>query len=294
MLSQRSKEEANAKKAVNEAPEKEEVHLIDVYDLVPSKDNFYNVDAELKQSIEMFGILQPLLVKKPENGKCVIIAGHRRRLAVLALVKEGKENYRYVPCIYKKENIEDKLAIIIANRFRDKTNWERMVEAVEAEELIRDLKKEYDVKGRTRSILEEITGVTNAQMGRYRAIYNNLEDDLMEEFKRDKLTVSVAAEACKLSEEAQHEAFLQIEETGSLTIQDVQRFSLQEAENLAEQEEKNQQEEQPEAAAEEEELQEDHPERQRVIRETGELIRGLSFKEQKKVLEYVKKLLKRR
>ena len=40
---------------------------IDVHDLVPSQDNFYHVDDELKRSIELVGILQPLLVSRPEN-----------------------------------------------------------------------------------------------------------------------------------------------------------------------------------------------------------------------------------
>ena len=36
----------------------------DIYDLIPSKDNFYSVEdvQDLKQSIELLGILQPLLV----------------------------------------------------------------------------------------------------------------------------------------------------------------------------------------------------------------------------------------
>lgn len=101
--------------------------LIDVNDLIPSEENFYQVDDSLKQSIELVGILQPLLVNRPENGKYKVIAGHRRRLAVLSLVKEGKEKHRYVPCVYKKEEgVMDKLALIMANRFRDKSDWEKM------------------------------------------------------------------------------------------------------------------------------------------------------------------------
>ena len=99
--------------------------MVDVYDLEPSKENFYQVDDSLKRSVEFVGILQPLLVKQPENGKYKVIAGHRRRLAVLALMEEGKENRRYVPCVFKKEDVRDRLAIILANRFRDKTDWEK-------------------------------------------------------------------------------------------------------------------------------------------------------------------------
>ena len=67
----------------------------DIYDLIPSKGNFYSVEdvQDLKQSIELLGVLQPLLVTdEEEDGKRRIIAGHRRRLAVMQLVDEGNLN----------------------------------------------------------------------------------------------------------------------------------------------------------------------------------------------------------
>ena len=69
----------------------------DIYDLIPSKGNFYSVEdvQDLKQSIELLGVLQPLLVTdEEEDGKRRIIAGHRRRLAVMQLEDEGKERFR--------------------------------------------------------------------------------------------------------------------------------------------------------------------------------------------------------
>ena len=160
LLNQRSKEleaeEIGAEREESgtaQAVDKEEIVMVDVYDLIPSKENFYRVDDELKRSIELFGILQPLLVKRPENGKYRVIAGHRRRLAVLALMDEGKEQRRYIPCVYKKEDIRDRLALIMANRFREKTDWEKMMEAVESEELAKELKTDYRLNGRTREIV---------------------------------------------------------------------------------------------------------------------------------------------
>ena len=37
--------------------QKEEIVLVDVYDLEPSKENFYQVDDGLKRSVELVGIL---------------------------------------------------------------------------------------------------------------------------------------------------------------------------------------------------------------------------------------------
>lgn len=206
---------------------KNEVVMVNVEDLVPSKDNFYHVDSDLKRSIELVGVLQPLLVNKPENGKYKIMAGHRRRLAAMELVKEGKEKFRFLPCVFKKEDVMDRLAIIMANRFREKTDWEKMTEAVEAEELAKELKKEYSIEGRTREILSEITGVAEAQLGRYKAIYNNLLPELMEEFKNSKIVVSVAVELSGMEEEMQRKAANILQNGGTISLPDVKEIKRQ-------------------------------------------------------------------
>lgn len=233
LLNSRSKEpeEESVAGQQNNAPlqkEENEIVNIDVYDLIPSKDNFYHVDDELKRSIELVGILQPLLVSRPENGKYRVIAGHRRRLAALSLVEEGKEEMRFVPCIFKKADVRDRLALIMANRFRDKTDWEKMMEAIQTEELAKELKKEYSLNGRTREILAEITGTTEAQLGRYKSIYNNLSARLMKDFKENIINVSVAVELCSMSAEGQEKAADRVEEVGILTLMEAREMKQQE------------------------------------------------------------------
>lgn len=235
LLNQRSMEQAGAAEGTKEARRqegqretgKDEIVMVDIEDLVPSKDNFYHVDADLKRSIELVGVLQPLLVNKPENGKYRVIAGHRRRLAVMELVNEGKESFRFLPCVYKKEDVMDRLAIIMANRFREKTDWEKMTEAVEAEELAKELKKEYSIEGRTREVLSEITGVAEAQLGRYKAIYNNLLPELMEKFKNGSIVVSVAVELSGMEEDMQRKAADILESGGTISLPDVKEMKKQ-------------------------------------------------------------------
>ena len=237
LLNQRSMElaQAGAAEETKEAGRQEgrqeagenEVVMVDVEDLVPSKDNFYHVDSDLKRSIELVGVLQPLLVNKPENGKYKVIAGHRRRLAAMELVKEGKEKFRFLPCVFKKEDVMDRLAIIMANRFREKTDWEKMTEAVEAEELAKELKKEYSIEGRTREILSEITGVAEAQLGRYKAIYNNLLPELMEEFKNSNIVVSVAVELSGMEEDMQRKAADILQSGGTISLPDAKEMKQQ-------------------------------------------------------------------
>lgn len=201
----------------------------DIYDLIPSKGNFYSVEdvQDLKQSIELLGVLQPLLVTdEEEDGKRRIIAGHRRRLAVMQLVDEGKERFRRVPILIKpkKNAIIDRLALIMANRFREKTDWERMTEALETEKLVLELKDSMNIPGRTRDLLAEIIETSPAQLGRYKAIYNNIIPELMAEFKANRIVVSVIYEVSGLPEDYQKQAAEVFRENEVLTLADVKQL----------------------------------------------------------------------
>ena len=225
----------------------------DIYDLIPSKGNFYSVEdvQDLKQSIELLGVLQPLLVtEEEENGKRRIIAGHRRRLAVMQLVDEGKERFRRVPILIKpkKNAIIDRLALIMANRFREKTDWERMTEALETEKLVLELKGSMNIPGRTRDLLAEIIETSPAQLGRYKAIYNNIIPELMAEFKANRIVVSVIYEASGLPEDYQKQAAEIFRENEVLTLSDIKQLkkNYEAAQQIPGQMDINQLQEQPE------------------------------------------------
>ena len=230
LLNQRSKEK-EAEQEAGKQEEKMEIEYVDVYDLIPSKENFYHVDERLKKNIEIMGLLQPILVKRPVGGKYEVIAGHRRRLALIALVEEGKEKFRQVPCVFKQESAVDRLALIMANGFRDKTDWEKMIETVETERLVLELKKENQIKGNTREMLAEVTGVTEAQLGRYKSIYNNLIPELLDAFKNDNIIISVAVEICGLPEEWQEKAAERVREGEKLSLADARQMKRQEEES---------------------------------------------------------------
>lgn len=237
LLNQRSKEAGEQQKTEQQqaagaeiaTPEEGVSSTADIYDLIPSKGNFYSVEdvQDLKQSIELLGVLQPLLVTEEEkDGKRRIIAGHRRRLAVMQLVDEGKERFRQVPILIKpkKNAIIDRLALIMANRFREKTDWERMTEALETEKLVLELKDSMNIPGRTRDLLAEIIETSPAQLGRYKAIYNNIIAELMAEFKANRIVVSVIYEASRLPEDYQKQAAEIFRENEVLTLADIKQL----------------------------------------------------------------------
>lgn len=260
LLNQRSKQQEETQMQ-QDRTEDMDIIMLDVFDLMPSEDNFYSTEniEGLMFEIALLGVLQPLLVI-PEGEGYRVKAGHRRRLACMGLVEKGMERFRYAPCVVKSEQedganaiitsgetrepaeeqkqinaILERLTLIMANSFRDKSDWEKMEEALQQEALIEELRKFVKVPGRTRTILRDMTGgkVKEAQMGRYKNIKNNLCPELMEEFKAKNINVSVANEAAGLSKEYQQQALEILRFNLALTLPDVKK--LKELEDTAKQ-----------------------------------------------------------
>lgn len=201
---------------------------IDVDHIVPAKENFYSVDdiENIKQSIELLGIEQNLIVERIDRDNYKLVAGHRRYFASKALVEEGKEKFRILPCKIKSKSEDNtllnKLTMIMTNSTtRELTDWEKMQQSIEVEEIINQLKKENNIKGRTRDLLSEILNISSSQLGRYKAINNNLIEELQEEFKNNNINYSVAYKASQLTKEYQLKAFIKLQEEGSLIANDI-------------------------------------------------------------------------
>lgn len=230
MLSERSTQEMDLpeQKTVYRNPE----------DLIPSKDNFYSTEdtEKLKQSIKVLGILQPLLIEE-RNGKDYILAGHSRRKCCLELIEEGMDRFRKVPCVYKpkielstaseEDEIIRKIIIIQSNTYREKTDWEKMTEALQMEELVKELREKTDLEGKTREIVSDLIGVSSTQIGRYHSISNNLSERLTDAFRQNKLNISTAAELAGLNEKYQTKACELLENAGQLTLNDTKLLKAQ-------------------------------------------------------------------
>lgn len=238
LLNERSKAAAVERDKEPRTADGMEQLTLNVYDLIPSQENFYSTQYinDLKQSIAIVGVLQPLLVER-DGEKFRVVAGHRRRLACMALVEDGLEQFRRVPCVTRAveeegavKTILDRLALIFANGFREKSDWEKMEETLRTEALIAELRKEVEVEGRTRWITAEFTGVTEAQIGRYKSIKNNLCPELMQAFKAKRLGVSTAYELSGLSPDYQARAADTLEEVGVLSINDAKALKQAEEE----------------------------------------------------------------
>ena len=222
-----------SERSVQEEQPKQKIVYKDPAELIPSEDNFYSVEnlEKLKQSIKLLGLLQPLLIEE-RDGKDYIIAGHSRQKCCLELVQEGEERFRKVPCVYTvKTNLNEtagdqndilkKIMIIQANTYREKSDWEKMTETLQMEQLVKELREKVELEGQTRQITADLIGTSTGQIGRYRSISTNLSTEFMAEFKESKINVSVAAELAGLALEYQKQAYDIFLRDGLISINDV-------------------------------------------------------------------------
>lgn len=235
----------------------------DVFKLVPSKANFYRVKPEklqgLKNSILLFGVMQDVLIEE-RDGEDYIISGHCRTMCCRMLVEEGHEEFRKINCKYTKvkdnarknlleieescidgsatrknddaiSKLLERLSVIQANRFRDKSDWEKMREALDTEEIIKELKNLAGLKGKTRDIVRETIGVSGTQMERYHAVQKRLSAEWMAEFEAEKINITVARELADLDEKYQKQAMEHYMEHDIITQAEVRAFKKLQEDN---------------------------------------------------------------
>ena len=233
----------------------------DVFKLIPSKANFYGVKPEklqgLKNSILLFGVMQDVLIEE-RDGEDYIISGHCRTMCCRMLVEEGHEEFRKINCKYTKvkdnarknlieescidgsttrENDDaisklfERLSVIQANRFRDKSDWEKMREALDTEEIIKELKNLAGLKGKTRDIVRETISVSGTQMERYHAVQKRLSAEWMAEFEAEKINITVARELADLDEKYQKQAMEHYMEHDIITQAEVRAFKKLQEDN---------------------------------------------------------------
>lgn len=214
----------------------------DPRELMPTQENFYNTRniEKLKASIKITGyLMQPILIENV-NEKDQVLAGHRRRLCCIDLINEGDTRFEKVPCMYASEikipgmetlSLEDKekiepilrqFKVIQTNNYRDKSDWEKMQEFLEMEKIVKQFKESMGLKGNLRDELKELMGISGGQYSRYKKISNNLIEELMKEFKEERIKISVADAVASLKPELQQQSYEIFMENGTLTPSDVE------------------------------------------------------------------------
>jgi len=193
----------------------------------PDKTNFYHAeDKEIKdlaESIELIGLQQYPVIRPVEGtDEYEVIAGHKRRLAILRLLDEGKAEYEMIPCkVETPDDIRNELILIFTNSTqRERTDYEKMREIERVRELLTEYQKTHELTGRKQNIIAGILGTNKTKVGTLDNINNNLIEPFKEEFAAGKLSTSAANEIAGLGQDAQQALYETYKETGSLTAKD--------------------------------------------------------------------------
>ena len=183
--------------------------LLDLEDIIPSKENFYSQEniEELASAIEAAELQQPLVLGRVE-GKYRIISGHRRRLALLSLVAAGKEQFKKVQCRYK-DMTETFLqfSLLVGNAYtRELSDYEKVEQTKQLREVIIKLKEEgIEIKGEIRDHIAGIMNESPTKIAQIDVINKKATEEVKEQFKEGNLNFTATYEASKLGEEEQKE-----------------------------------------------------------------------------------------
>lgn len=202
---------------------------INIHKLRPAPEaaNFYHADdkeiRELAESIELVGLQQYPVVRLIEGtDEYEVIAGHKRRLALLRLVEEGKTEYAMVPCkIETMDDIQNELVLIFTNSTqRERTDYEKMREIERVRTLLTEYQKTHKLTGRKQSIIAGILGTSKTKVGTLDKINSNLIAPFKNEFAAGKISTSTASEIAGLKPDAQQALHETYEQTGALTARE--------------------------------------------------------------------------
>ena len=170
---------------------------LDLLDSDPN--NFYKLDAvpELADNISLCGLQQPIRVREQEDGRYMIVSGHRRRAALEMLVADGYEKWKDAPCIIERDEVSpalQQLRLIYANASTRKlTPAEISEQALQVEKLLYQLKEEgYAFPGRMRDHVAQAVGASKTKLARLKVIRDNLAECWQDAWSANEIGESVA------------------------------------------------------------------------------------------------------
>ena len=190
-----------------------------------SEKNQYGIRdiEEIATSIEAVGLLHNIVVKETEEANVYeIISGERRFLAYKLLFDGGKDEYATIPCKIeiREEDELSELRLLYANATaRVLNDFEKTYQSMRIKEVLQSLKnKGYKFKGRLREIIADMLDVSSAQVSRMQRIYEDLIPEFMDEFKNEKIGITVAYDIAKLQQSEQEKLLVDYKEIGSEAI----------------------------------------------------------------------------
>lgn len=196
--------------------DRKQIVYLPIEQILPDPENFYSLDGidELAGSIEMLGLQQPLLVRLGEDGRYVVISGHRRRAAILLIRDGGSQQFAEgVPCIIDTGTASEALRefkLIMGNMdTRKMSSADENKQAERVEILLVKLEDEgFQFSGRRRDWVAKITGMSRSKLGRLKVIRDKLAPEIKEKYyDKGKLNENVAYTLAQMEPELQVKLF---------------------------------------------------------------------------------------
>ena len=187
--------------------------------------------AALIEDIKENGIFNPIIVNKIDDGKFMILSGHRRVHAARAL------GMRDVPCIVQEYDDVKAASVVVGSNL---LNREKILPSERAAayklkmDVLRQQGRRTDLTSsqietklestRTDEIIAQEEGVSRAQVQRYVRL-NTLIPELLEKVDNDEIPVNAGVIISSLTETAQKRVLDVLAETGkTLTLDNSQKI----------------------------------------------------------------------
>lgn len=184
-----------------------EIQEISIDKLIENPYNFFrNLSEEeikeLTESIKMYGILHPLIVRSLTDGKFQIISGHQRRKAA------ERAGLKTVPCIVKEmDDTEAELALIETNLETRQLSTMEMARAIrKRKELLGIRRGRPDSNSAHCAELSQNMGISERQMRKLDKL-NDLIPELQDMVDSGKLGIAAGERLAGLPQELQKTIF---------------------------------------------------------------------------------------
>ncbi len=195
---------------------------IPLVDIDPNDKNFFEVDdvQDLMESIEVHGVLQPLVVVQHGQGYR-LLAGHRRLKALQQLHEADKMDKRWAtaPCVVlppMSDAMEQMVLIQTNTTARQLSYVEKMEASVRLKKILVKLKSEgVKLPGRLRDIQAEQLEISRTELARMEVIQKNLIPPFMDKLKSNKINAAAAYELARLDADDQTLLLGRYEEKGT-------------------------------------------------------------------------------
>lgn len=202
----------------------------------PDPDNFYSLDGvpELAESIALFGLQQPPVLRPAAGGRYTVISGHRRRAAIMLIRDGGSDQFADgVPCIVDRSvaaSALQRIKLLVGNKdTRRMTSADENRQAVEFDKALIELEEAgVELPGRRRDWVSKLSGMSRSKLARLKVIREKLHPDLLNDYYyKGRMNESVAYAFAQQPQDVQ-EAIIQDRLRRRLDISGMQADDVQE------------------------------------------------------------------